>query len=193
MLKRYAVFVYGLACYAVFFGTYLYAIGFVANIFVPHSIDAPATGDTAANLLVDVALLLAFAVQHSVMARRGFKQWLTRFVPEPAERSTYVLASSVALIALFAFWRPLGGTVWSVDEPGARHGAQCPVRRRLAARPGLDVSHQPLRPLRAAPGLAAPDGDGRTGLSASARRDRIGSSVIRSTSAGSSRSGRRRR
>ena len=117
MLKRYAVFVYGLACYAVFLGTYLYAIGFVANIVVPHSIDAPAAGDIATSLLVDLALLLAFAVQHSVMARRGFKQWLTRFIPEAAERSTYVLASSVALIALFALWRPLGGTVWSVDEP----------------------------------------------------------------------------
>ena len=117
MLKRYSVFVYGLACYAVFFGTYLYAIGFVASIFVPRSIDAPAAGDMAANLITDVALLLAFAVQHSAMARRGFKQWLTRFIPEPAERSTYVLASSVALIALFAFWRPLGGIVWSVEEP----------------------------------------------------------------------------
>ncbi len=119
MLKRYVVFVYGLACYAVFFGTYLYAIGFVANIIVPHSIDAPAGGDTATSLLVDVALLLVFAVQHSVMARRSFKQGLTRFIPEPAERSTYVLASSVALIVLFAFWRPLGGIVWSVEEPTA--------------------------------------------------------------------------
>ena len=117
MLKRSLVFLYGLVCYALFLGTYLYAVGFVANLFVPRSIDSPATGETAINLLVDVALLLVFAVQHSVMARPGFKDWWTRFIPEPAERSTYVLASSVALIALFAFWRPLGGIVWSVEMP----------------------------------------------------------------------------
>ena len=117
MLKRSIVFLYGLVCYSVFLVTYLYAIGFVANLLVPRSIDSPAAGETAVNLLVDVALLLVFAGQHSVMARRGFKEWWTRFIPEPAERSTYVLASSVALIALFTFWRPLGGTVWSVETP----------------------------------------------------------------------------
>jgi methanethiol S-methyltransferase len=119
MVKRSIVFLYGLACYVVFFGTYLYAIGFVVNVFVPRSIDAPRADDFAASLIVDLALLLVFALQHSVMARQGFKRWLTRFVPEPAERSTYVLASSLALIALFAFWRPLGGTVWSVEQPAA--------------------------------------------------------------------------
>jgi methanethiol S-methyltransferase len=117
MLKRSIVFLYGLGCYAVFLGTYLYAIGFVANLLVPHSIDAPLAGNLANSLVIDLALLLGFALQHSVMARKGFKHWLTRFIPEPAERSTYVLASSLALIALFAFWRPLGGTVWSVKEP----------------------------------------------------------------------------
>jgi|SRR5450755_270717 protein-S-isoprenylcysteine O-methyltransferase Ste14 len=117
MFKRSIVFLYGLGCYAVFLGTYLYAIGFVVNLFVPRSIDAPPAGDFASSLIIDLALLLGFALQHSVMARQGFKRWLTNFVPEPAERSTYVLASSLALIALFAFWRPLGGTVWSVKEP----------------------------------------------------------------------------
>ena len=117
MFKRFMIFLYGLICYAVFFATYLYAIGFVANVFVPRSIDAPVTDDFAASVIIDFALLLAFAVQHSVMARRGFKRWFTRFVPEPAERSTYVLASSLALIALFAFWRPLGGVIWSFHEP----------------------------------------------------------------------------
>lgn len=117
MFKRFIVFFYGLGCHVVFFGTYLYAIGFVANLFVPRSIDAPRAGDFASSLVIDLALLLGFALQHSAMARPGFKRWLTHFIPEPAERSTYVLASSLALIALFAFWRPLGGVVWSVKEP----------------------------------------------------------------------------
>lgn len=119
MFKRSVVFAYGLGCYVVFLATYLYAIGFVVNLFVPRSIDSPRTGDFVSSLVVDIALLLVFALQHSVMARRGFKQWLTSFLPEPAERSTYVLASSLALIALFAFWRPLGGIVWSVQQPTA--------------------------------------------------------------------------
>jgi protein-S-isoprenylcysteine O-methyltransferase Ste14 len=119
MFKRSVVFLYGLVCYAVFFGTILYAIGFVANLYVPRSIDSPRVGGFVSSLAVDLVLLLAFAVQHSVMARQGFKQWLTRFIPEPAERSTYVIAASLALIVLFAFWRPLGGTVWVVKEPAA--------------------------------------------------------------------------
>jgi protein-S-isoprenylcysteine O-methyltransferase Ste14 len=119
MLKRLTVFLYGLVSYAAFLGTYLYAIGFVANVFVPRSIDGPPTGDLATSLLVDLGLLTAFALQHSVMARPAFKDWFTRFIPEPAERSTYVLASSLALIALFAHWRPLGGVVWSVEDPTA--------------------------------------------------------------------------
>ena len=119
MLRRSIVFLYGLGCYAVFFGTYLYAIGFVANLFVPRSMDAPRAGDFVSSLVVDLALLLGFGLQHSMMARQGSKFWLTRFIPEPAGRSTYVLASSRALIALFAFWRPLGGPVWSVTAPAA--------------------------------------------------------------------------
>jgi len=117
MLKRFIVFVYGLGCYGLFLATFLYAIGFVANVFVPRSIDSPGDGDLVASVAVDLALLTLFALQHSGMARQGFKRWLTRVVPEPAERSTYVLASSVALIALFAFWRPLGGAVWTVQNP----------------------------------------------------------------------------
>lgn len=119
MLKRLLVFLYGLTCYAVFFATFLYALGFVGNLFVPRSIDGPPSGNLFTSLSIDVALLLLFAIQHSVMARPAFKHWFTRIIPEPAERSTYVLASSLALIALFAFWRPLGGTVWSVQEPAA--------------------------------------------------------------------------
>jgi protein-S-isoprenylcysteine O-methyltransferase Ste14 len=119
MFKRSLVFVYGIVSYAAFFATFLYAIGFVGNIFVPRSMDSPPDGDFVGSLLTDIALLLLFAFQHSVMARPAFKRWWTQFIPEPAERSTYVLASSVALITLFVFWRPLGGTVWSVEQPAA--------------------------------------------------------------------------
>ena len=117
--KRVAIFLYGAASYAVFLATFLYAIGFVANLWVPRAIDGPVQGGFAESLLVDLGLLLLFALQHSVMARPAFKRWLTRFVPEPAERSTYVLASSLALIALFAFWRPLGGEIWTLGGTAA--------------------------------------------------------------------------
>jgi protein-S-isoprenylcysteine O-methyltransferase Ste14 len=119
MLKRFIVFVYGIACYAIFLATYLYAIGFVANVLVPRGMDGPATGDLAGNLVIDLALVLLFALQHSIMARPRFKDWWTRFIPEAAERSTYVLASSLALIALFACWHPLGGSIWSAQDPTA--------------------------------------------------------------------------
>ena len=115
MLKRSSIFFYGIACYAVFLATFLYALGFVGNFFVPRAIDGIPRVDLTSALLTDLGLLLLFALQHSVMARPAFKRWLTRFVPESAERSTYVLASSLALIALFALWQPLGGMIWSVD------------------------------------------------------------------------------
>jgi methanethiol S-methyltransferase len=117
MIKRLSIFVYGLLSYAVFFATFLYAIGFVGNLWVPKSMDsAPAVPFTTA-LLIDLALLGVFAIQHSVMARPAFKRWWTRIVPESAERSTYTLLSSLALILLFAYWQPLGGVVWNVTAP----------------------------------------------------------------------------
>ena len=119
MFKRAIVFLYGVLSYLLFLGTFLYAIGFVGNLVVPRSIDSPREGSFGGALAVDVALLLLFAVQHSGMARRGFKNFLTRFIPAAAERSTYVLFASVALIVMFAFWRPLGGTVWDVQQPVA--------------------------------------------------------------------------
>jgi len=121
MTKRLIVFAYGAVSYAVFLATFLYAVGFVGNVLVPTALDGPATGSLATALAIDLGLLLLFALQHSVMARPAFKRWWTKFVPEAAERSTYVLASSLALIALFACWRPLGGEVWSVT--GAAAGA----------------------------------------------------------------------
>lgn len=120
MLKRVAVFVYGVACYGVFFATFVYAVGFIGNLVVPKSMDSKAGMPFLSALGIDVLLLGIFAVQHSVMARPWFKRMWTRVVPEPAERSTYVLFSSLALIALFAFWQPLGGTVWDIERPGAR-------------------------------------------------------------------------
>lgn len=119
MFKRLTVFLYGVSCYVVFFATFLYAIGFIGNLWVPRSIDSPSDGGIVANVVIDLLLLLIFSIQHSVMARPAFKRWWTRFIPEPAERSTYVLASSLALILLFVFWRPLGGAIWSVDGMAA--------------------------------------------------------------------------
>jgi protein-S-isoprenylcysteine O-methyltransferase Ste14 len=117
-MKRLTIFVYGIASYAVFFGSFLYAIGFIGNLWVPKSIDSPRDVTLGMALLVDLGLLGLFAVQHSVMARPAFKRWWTRIVPESAERSTYVLFSSLALIVLFWLWQPLGGEVWSITSTG---------------------------------------------------------------------------
>ena len=115
-MKRLAIFLYGLICYAVFFGTFLYAVGFIGNLLVPKSIDSPADVSLGDALGLNLALLALFAVQHSVMARPAFKRWWTRIVPASAERSTYVLFSSLALIVLFWFWQPMGGVVWDVSS-----------------------------------------------------------------------------
>ena len=120
MLRRLTTFIYGLSCYLLFFGTFLYAIGFIGNILVPKSIDSGRTGPLWEALFIDAGLLMLFAVQHSVMARPWFKRGWTRFVPKPAERSTYVLLSSLALLLLFWQWQPIGGAVWTVEQPALR-------------------------------------------------------------------------
>jgi len=120
MLKRIAFFAYGGVAYLTFLGTFLYAIGFIGNFGVPRTLDGTPSGPLALSLAIDVALLAFFAVQHSLMARRWFKDWWTRIVPEPLERSTYVLFSSLALILLFWQWLPLGGVVWSVEDSVGR-------------------------------------------------------------------------
>jgi protein-S-isoprenylcysteine O-methyltransferase Ste14 len=120
MMKRIAFFLYGAVCYLIFFATFLYAIGFIGNFAVPRAIDGRPTMPVGPAVAIDAALLTLFAVQHSLMARRWFKRWWTRIVPQPLERSTYVLFSSLALIVLFSLWQPIGGVVWSVEDPVGR-------------------------------------------------------------------------
>jgi protein-S-isoprenylcysteine O-methyltransferase Ste14 len=114
-MQRAAVLAFGVVSYAVFFASFLYLVGFVANLIVPKSIDSGVAGPVGPAVLINTLLLLLFGLQHSVMARPGFKEWWTRFVPQPIERSVYVLASSVALIALFVFWQPIPQAVWATE------------------------------------------------------------------------------
>lgn len=108
-MKRFTTLAYGIICYAVFFATFLYAIGFIGNLIVPKSIDSVPTVSLGTALFINTLWLAVFAIQHSVMARPFFKRAWTRIAPEAAERSTYVLFSSLALILLFALWQPMGG------------------------------------------------------------------------------------
>jgi protein-S-isoprenylcysteine O-methyltransferase Ste14 len=106
-------FAYGILCYGVFLGVFVYAVGFIGGFLTPTKLDGAAARPFWQALAIDLGLLGLFAVQHSVMARPAFKRWWTRFVPEAVERSTYVLLSSLALVALFAWWQPMGGVVWN--------------------------------------------------------------------------------
>lgn len=119
-MQRLLVLIYGIVAYAMFLGTFLYAIGFVENWLVPKTIDSGAANDRVTSLVIDAALLGLFAVQHSVMARPAFKRRWTRIVTEPAERSTFVVLSALALLLLFWQWRPLAEPVWDLASSPLR-------------------------------------------------------------------------
>ena len=110
-------FLYGVVCYLAFFVVFLYLIGFVGNLFVPKSIDTGTETTAAQSVLVNLALLGLFAVQHTIMARPAFKKWLTKIIPEQVERSTFVLVASLLLALLFWKWCPMLGVIWSVENP----------------------------------------------------------------------------
>ena len=120
MVRRLLLLTYGVLCYTLSLATFLYAVGFIGGLLTSTRLDGPAPESHAAALAIDGGLLVLFALQHSGMARPRFKRWLTRFVPEPAERSTYVLLSSAALFVLFWQWQPLGGVVWEMRGEAAR-------------------------------------------------------------------------
>jgi protein-S-isoprenylcysteine O-methyltransferase Ste14 len=114
---------FAIVCYAIFFATFLYLIGFVGDFaLIPRSVDRPdASVGTGGAIVIDLALIALFGVQHSVMARPGFKEAWTKIVPPVAERSLFVLLASVALMVMFLFWQPIGSVVWSVENPIARN------------------------------------------------------------------------
>jgi methanethiol S-methyltransferase len=123
-MKRLLVLVYGLACYLFFLGIFLYGIGFIGGFLTPTKLDGvlvdPRWDVLATAVIINLALIAGFCLQHSVMARPAFKRWLTRWIPESTERSTYVLATNIALGVLYWQWRPVGGVIWQVDDSRVR-------------------------------------------------------------------------
>jgi protein-S-isoprenylcysteine O-methyltransferase Ste14 len=119
--KRIFAFAYGVVCYLAFLALFAYMVAFVGDVWVPRTIDSGPEAATWKALLIDVGLIALFGVQHSVMARGWFKRWWTRIVPEPVERSTYVLFSTLAAAALVVFWHPIPDVVWNVEASWARN------------------------------------------------------------------------
>ncbi|MGB7257877.1 MAG: methanethiol S-methyltransferase [Pseudolabrys sp.] len=121
-MSKLIALLYGIASYLFFFVTFLYAIGFVTGLVVPKTIDTGTVVPMTEALVVNVLLMSLFAIQHSVMARRQFKEWWTRFVPKSVERSTYVLFATAALALLLWQWRPMPAVVWHVANPNVAAG-----------------------------------------------------------------------
>lgn len=119
-MKRSLVLLYGVVSYVLFLAVFLYLAGWMGGFLTPTKLDGPTDSPLDVALVVDALLILLFGVQHSVMARPGFKRWWTQYVPQPLERSTYVLATNIALAVMFWQWRPLGGMIWSVELPAGR-------------------------------------------------------------------------
>jgi protein-S-isoprenylcysteine O-methyltransferase Ste14 len=117
-MNRALTLVYGTVAYAIFLGAFLYAIGFTTGLLVPKSLESGPAAPMAEAIIVNLLLLSLFAVQHSVMARQGFKRWWTQYIPHAIERSTYVLLASLCLILLFWQWRPMPAVVWQIGNPG---------------------------------------------------------------------------
>ncbi len=115
-MVRSITFIYGICVYVIFLATFVYSIGFVGNIGVPKSIDSGAQGPVIASFVINLALLSVFALQHSIMARPAFKRVWTKLIPKAAERSTYILMTCAALIAIFVFWKPLLAPIWDVGN-----------------------------------------------------------------------------
>ena len=119
MVSRVLVFAYSLACYAAGFAALVYAIGFVGNYIVPKTIDSGTPVDLTTALVTNLPLLALFALQHSIMARQGFKRFWRKIVPEAAERATYVLASAVTLYVLYQQWKAMPSAVWDLTDTDA--------------------------------------------------------------------------
>lgn len=116
MFKRIAFFAYGTLCYVMFLAVFAYAVGFLGNTIVPRTVNIGPSTSFGLALAIDLLLIGLFGAQHSIMARPTFKRWWTRIVPEPIERSSYVLATNIVLALLFWQWRPITGVVWDIDS-----------------------------------------------------------------------------
>ncbi len=115
-MGRFLVFGYGVISYLLFLISFLYLIAFNGNFLVPKTVDSGQPQGWLLAVVINIGLMALFGVQHSVMARPAFKRWITRFIPESMERSTYVLATVMVLVPMMAFWQPVGGVIWQVDN-----------------------------------------------------------------------------